>query len=81
MLENINKNKNKIWFLEIINIKIRNFDINPKRGGTPANDNKIITIKMVINGKLPKNFNSFNDLRYFISNKKKIKNIFINVNI
>lgn len=68
-------------FFEIIKINIKNLDIKPNKGGIPANDNKIMTSMLDINGKLPKNFKSFNVFIYFKSNKKKIKKILINIKI
>lgn len=81
ILEKINKNKNKKLFLDKIKIKTKNLDINPNRGGIPANDSNIKTINIVIKGKLPKNFNSFSVFKYFISNIKNSKNIFISIKI
>lgn len=81
ILEKINKNKNKKLFFDKMNIKTKNFDRKPKSGGTPANDKSIKTKKIVINGKLPKNFISFKVFKYFISNIKKIKKIFIKMKI
>lgn len=56
-------------------------DIKPNKGGIPAKDNSIITIKVDINGKLPKNFKSFKVFMYFKSNKKNNKKTFINIKI
>lgn len=81
MLENTNKNKNKKLFFVKIKIKIKNLDKKPNKGGTPANDNNIKTKNIVINGKFPKNFNSFKDFKYFISKIKKIKKIFTKIKI
>ena len=64
---------------EAINKNIKNLEINPNKGGIPANDNNIITINVVINGKLPKNFKSFKVFIYFKSNKKKIIKMFIKI--
>jgi hypothetical protein len=68
-------------FLEKKYIKVRNLPKKPTNGGIPANDKKRITTYMYINGKLPKNFNSFKVLKYLISKIKKIKNKFINIKI
>lgn len=67
--------------LETMYIKTKNFDIKPNKGGNPAKDSNNKTKNVVINGKFPKNFNSFNVFKYFISNKKKIKKILINIKI
>lgn len=79
MLENMNKNKNKKLLFETINIKTKNLDKNPNKGGTPANDNNINTVNTVITGKFPKNLSSFRDFKYFISKRKNIKNKFIKI--
>jgi hypothetical protein len=72
------KNKKKIDCLENKYINIKNLLINPVKGGIPAKDNNKKTKNIEIKDKLPKNFNSFKVLMYFISNIKNIKNIFIN---
>lgn len=77
----MNINKNKILFFEIIKIKIKNLEIKPNNGGTPANDNNNKTMLTVIKGRLPKNFNSFKVFKYFISNRKNRKNKLIKINI
>ena len=80
-MEKIKRNKNKKLFFEIIKIKTKNLDKKPNKGGTPANDNINKTKKMVIKGKLPKNFNSFKVFKYFMSKIKNIKKIFIKIKI
>lgn len=60
----------KIW------IKIKNLPKKPDKGGTPANDKKLKTIKVVIICKLWVNFKSLSDFNHLVSNKKKIKNTF-----
>jgi hypothetical protein len=75
-----NKNINKL-LLEKKYINVKNLPIKPIKGGIPANDKNSITTYKYKKGKLPKNFNSFKVLKYFISKIKKIKNRLININI
>lgn len=81
ILTKIKNIKNKMLCLENKNINIKNLLINPVKGGIPAKDSNKNTKKIEITGKLPKNFNSFKVLIYFISKTKNIKNILINKNI
>lgn len=81
MLEKINKIKKTKLFLEKINKKTKNLDINPNKGGIPANDNKTKTNEDVIKGKLPKNFISLKVFTYFISNTKNIIKTLIKIKI
>ena len=57
-------------------INIKNLPKKPDKGGTPANDKKLKTIKVVIICKLYINFNSFRVFSHLVSNKKKMKKTF-----
>ena len=80
-MEKIKRNKNKKLFFEIIKIKTKNLDKKPNKGGSSANVNINKTKKMVIKGKLPKNFNSFKVFKYFMSKIKNIKKMLIKIKI